>query len=57
MKYGFRRSFITTIVSGITSVKPIIKNELRIKVSRGYGWSTNLKRLFYNKVYRKTSVE
>jgi hypothetical protein len=56
MKCGFRIPSIAKRITARTSVKRIIKNELRLKVPRGYGWTTNPKKFVCNKVYNKTST-
>jgi hypothetical protein len=38
MKFGFRIPSIAKRVAARISVKRIIKNELRLKAPRGYGW-------------------
>jgi hypothetical protein len=55
MKFGFRIPFITKRIAARTSVKRI-KNELRLKVPRGYKWTTNPKKFVCDKVYNKTST-
>lgn len=56
MKFGFRTPSITKRIAARTSVKRIVQNELGLKAPRGYGWITNPKKIFYNKVYNKTTV-
>jgi hypothetical protein len=38
MKFGFRIPSIAKRNAARTSVKSIVKNELRLKAPRGYGW-------------------
>ena len=56
MKFGIRKVSITKSIAARTSLTRIAKNSLGLKAPRGYGWLTNPKKAFYNKVYNKTSV-
>lgn len=56
MKFGFRIPSITKKIAARTSLKRNVQNELGLKAARGYGWITNPKFFFYNKVYNKTTV-
>lgn len=55
LKFGFRIPSINKRIAARTSVKRIIQNNLRLKASRGFGWTTNPNKFVYNKVYNKTS--
>ena len=56
MKFGFRTPSISKTIATRTSLKRIVKNEIGLKASRGYGLITNPKKAIYNKVYNKTST-
>jgi hypothetical protein len=56
LKLGFRIQYIAKRIAARTSVKRIVKNELKLKAPRGYVWITNPKKFVYNKVYNKTSA-
>ena len=55
MKFGFRIPSLTKRIAARTSPARFVRQNLGLKVPRGYGWLTNPKKYAYNKVYNKTS--
>jgi len=55
MKFGLRMPSISKRIAARTSVNRYVRQNLGIKVPRGYGWATNPQKFAYNKVYNKTS--
>src|SRR6185369_4788225 len=56
MKIGFRVPSIKKRIAARTSIKRIVRNELGLKVPRGWGWLTNPKKADYNRIYNRTSI-
>jgi hypothetical protein len=55
MKIGFRIPSLTKRIAARTSVKRVIRHNLGLKATRGWGWITNPKKAAYNRVYNRTS--
>jgi hypothetical protein len=56
MKFGVRRPSLMKSLAARTSAKRFVRQNLGLKVPRGYGWLTNPKKAAYNRVYNRTSV-
>lgn len=55
MKFGMRKPSLKKMISARTSPKRFIRQNLGLKVPRGWGWLTNPKKAAYNRVYNRTS--
>ena len=55
MKFGLRIPSLRKRIAARTSVKRFVRNNLGLKVPRGYGWITNPKKAAYNRVYDRTT--
>jgi len=55
VKIGFRVPSLTKRIAARTSVKRYVRQNLGLKVPRGYGWLTNPKKAAYNRVYNRTT--
>ena len=55
VKVGFRVPSLTKRIAARTSVKRYVRQNLGLKVPRGYGWLTNPKKAAYNRVYNRTT--
>ena len=55
VKFGFRVPSLTKRISARTSLKRYVRNNLGLKVPRGWGWLTNPKKAAYNRVYNRTT--
>jgi len=56
MKFGIRKPSIRKAIAARTSVKRVVRHNVGLKASRGWGWITNPKRAAYNRVYNRTTV-
>ena len=56
MKFGIRTPSLSKGIAARTSLKRIIRQNLGVKVPRGFGWITNPKKAAYNRVYNRTSI-
>jgi hypothetical protein len=55
VRFGFRVPSLTKRIAARTSVKRLVKNKLRLRAPRGWGWITNPKKAAYNRVYNRTT--
>lgn len=55
MKIGLRKPSINKMIGSRISAKRYMRNNLGLKVPRGWGWVTNPKKYTYNKIYHKTT--
>jgi len=55
MKFGLRTPSLKKRISARTSWKRYVRHNIGLKVPRGYGWITNPKKAFYNRIYNRTS--
>ena len=56
MKFGFRTPSFNKSIAARTSVKRIIRHRIGLKAPKGFGWFTNPKKAFYNRIYNRTSI-
>lgn len=56
MKVGFRMPSMKKRIAARTGVKRYIRQNMGVKVPRGYGWITNPKKAAYNRVYHRTTT-
>jgi hypothetical protein len=56
MKFGVRKPSIRKSIAARTSVKRMVRHNLGLKASCGWGWLTNPKRAAYNRVYSRSTV-
>jgi hypothetical protein len=55
MPFGFRRPSWRKSFAARTSVRRIVRNSLGLRAPRGWGWVTNPRRAFYNRIYYRTT--
>ena len=55
MKFGLRTPSVRKMIAARVSPKRYARQNLGIKVPRGWGWLTNPKKAAYNRVYRRTT--
>ena len=55
VRFGFRIPSLRKRISARTSLKRYARNNLGLKVPRGWGWITNPKKAAYNRVYNRTT--
>lgn len=55
MKLGIRTPSINKSIAARTSIKRVVRHNLGLKASKGYGWFTNPKKALYNRVYNRTT--
>lgn len=55
MKIGFRTPSFNKSIAARTSIKRIIRHRIGLKAPKGFGWFTNPKKAFYNRIYNKTT--
>jgi hypothetical protein len=51
MKFGFRIPNLNKRIAARISLKRYVRQNLGVKAPRGWGWVTNPKKAFYNRVY------
>ena len=55
MRFGYRRPSLKKRIAARTSVKRMIRQNLGLKVPRGWGWLTNPRKAAYNRIYNRTT--
>ena len=55
MKFGFRKPSLKRRIAARTSFKRVVRHNLGMKASKGWGWVTNPKKAVYNRVYNRTT--
>jgi hypothetical protein len=55
MRFGFRRPSLGKRIAARTSVKRYVRQSMRLKAPRGWGWITNPKKAAYNRIYSRTT--
>lgn len=55
MKFGLRIPSLKRRLSARTSIKRVLRHNLKLKAPRGLGIVTSPKKAIYNKIYRKTT--
>jgi hypothetical protein len=55
VRFGFRVPSLQKRISARTSLKRYVRNNLGLKVPRGWGWLTNPRKAAYNRVYNRTT--
>jgi hypothetical protein len=54
MRFGPRRPSFRKMIAARTSPRRFIRQRLRFKAPRGWGWLTNHRRAAYNRIYNRT---
>lgn len=57
MKIGFRDPSLNKRIAARTSWKRFVRHSLGIKAPRGYGWLTDPRKAFYNRIYSRITVD
>lgn len=57
MKFGIRIPSLSKRISARISPARFIRHSLGLKAPRGFGWFTNPKRAFYNRIYNRTTIK
>jgi len=55
VRFGFRIPSLRKRLSARTSLRRYVRNNLGLKVPRGWGWLTNPRKAAYNRVYNRTT--
>jgi hypothetical protein len=55
VRFGFRVPSLRKRISARMSLKRYVRNNLGLKVPRGWGWLTNPRKAAYNRVYNRTT--
>ena len=55
VRFGFRVPSLSKRIAARTSIKRLVKNKLRLRAPRGWGWITNPKKAAYKRVYNRTT--
>lgn len=55
VRFGFRIPSLRKRLSARPSLRRYVRNNLGLKVPRGWGWLTNPRKAAYNRVYNRTT--
>lgn len=57
MKFGIRIPSLKKRIAARTSMKRVIRHNLGVKASKGYGWITDPQKAAYNRIYNRTTKD